>query len=175
MKRIIIAIAIVVAAFCGRAAVVDWSVSATSAEVDYTAYVFTSAINDNYASFNELIAGNIGTGKIVEIPGSRGKPATYRMASAVSSSSSELSSYLWVVLVSGSDASTYTYAMVNAASMIYDPNAQQTSPGALEISSSALTSSGTIGGTPSPAAPEPTSGLLLLLGMAGLALRRKQK
>ena len=65
---------------------------------------------------------------------------------------------------------TYKYDTMDISGVVYTPPA--TSPGTFEATAAAFTKSGTAGGGD---VPEPTSGLLLLVGGAMLALRRKQK
>ena len=79
---------------------------------------------------------------------------------------------LTFVIISGGIAEGSTYAVYSpvtlAAANVFDPPATGTQ---LTTSLSSLTSAGS--GT-FTAVPEPTSGLLMLLGMAGLALRRRR-
>lgn len=70
----------------------------------------------------------------------------------------------------------YTSGLVGGAAYLYTPPDQATSTLDLGTSASKFTTTGTIaksGG--GEGVPEPTSGLLLLVGGAMLALRRKQK
>ena len=81
---------------------------------------------------------------------------------------SSAADYAFMIVLGNTDAgSTFYYtAEIGTGDAQYVPPAPQ--PGTVgfyEVSSSTIASS---------AAPEPTSGLLLLLGMAGLALKRKQ-
>ena len=169
MKKLIIVAVAMCAAIVTNAAAVAWQVSsATADQKDYSVYVFASAVADKYDTFDALIANAVGSaGTIAEKSGRTGK--TYSMASALTAQSDDLTGTLYAVLVSGSDAKDYIYGTIDASSKIYYPDQQQASPGTLTFSTSALTSSGTIG-----AVPEPTSGLLMLLGIAGLALRRRR-
>ena len=79
----------------------------------------------------------------------------------------------YYVIVSASDATSYTYYKADMSAKVYDPNNQESSPGAFNsVSAATILSSGTSANF--AAVPEPTSGLLMLLGVAGLALRRRR-
>ena len=169
MKKLILAVCAVALATVVHAATVDWTLTGTATEENYTVMVFASAIENHYDTYAELAAGALSTQQIAGYT-SRGK-TTYRTDAKVSSESADLASKLYVVLVSDSSAKEYMYAEIDITGKTYNPAAQETSPGLVSLASSQITSAGTIG----EAVPEPTSGLLLLLGMAGLALRRKQK
>lgn len=82
------------------------------------------------------------------------------------------SSISYLILTEGTTSgSTFYYASnVDITGYTYEPPAGN--PGVLYIDTSAF-SSGTVG--QAGAVPEPTSGLLLLVGAGMLALRRKQK
>ena len=155
-------------AICTNAASADWSYTGTAAQNGYTVYAFTSAVAAQYDTFADLIASAAaGTGTIKEVGGRTG--VSYYTDSV---SLSNVSDTLYLVVVSGSDATEYKYGSVSTAGYTYNPDAQESSPGTLKVPMSAISSVGKIGGT-SPV-PEPTSGLLMLLGVAGLALRRKR-
>ena len=67
------------------------------------------------------------------------------------------------------DGSTYsTTGSIDASAYVFTP--PQSSPGDLTLTVDSFTTKG----APIGNAPEPTSGLLMLLGMAGLALKRKR-
>jgi hypothetical protein len=68
-------------------------------------------------------------------------------------------------IVNGKDY--YTTGLVGSSTYIYTPPDQVPATLELGTSAAAFATTGTI-------APEPTSGLLMLLGMAGLALKRKR-
>lgn len=166
MKRIMIAgVAVAISAFA-QAATVDWGYVGQSSEVGYSVYLYATAVEAKYTSFEALIADSFASGTVETKR--VGPNTTYKIANT-SAAANELGDVLYYVLVSGSDASTYTYGSSNISALKYDPGNMETSPGALGLTSSNFSSSGTIGSI-----PEPTSGLLLLLGVAGLALKRKR-
>ena len=62
---------------------------------------------------------------------------------------------------------TFIYDTMDVSGQVYTPPA--TSPGVFEAVNSNFTQAGTV-----VAAPEPTSGLLMLVGLGALALRRRK-
>lgn len=156
---------VALAAVCANAATVDWKYTGTAAEQGYTVYAFTSAVAAQYDTFDDLIASaSTYTGTVNPVSGRTG--TTYYTNPT---SLTGVSDTLYLVVVSGSSATEYKYGSVSTAGYTYNPDAQETSPGALNVLASAISNTGTIGSV-----PEPTSGLLLLLGVAGLALKRKR-
>ena len=174
MKKIIIALAAVAMTFCMNAASVSWNVTGSADTIGSTVYLLTS-ISDSYASVAELAANALSSAEIKKIS-ARVTGTGDKLASG--DSVTKTANYFFAI-VSGAEATSFTYVEATGmASKVYDPNAQESSPGAYASITAANILAGTsksFVGTPSPAAPEPTSGLLLLVGMAGLALRRKQK
>ncbi len=87
---------------------------------------------------------------------------------------SETSLYMVVLNGDLGAGTTYIADTMDISTLTYSPPA--TAPGTFEAVSSNFTGSGTIvAGGGGGDIPEPTSGLLLLVGGAMLALRRKQK
>ena len=93
--------------------------------------------------------------------------------------------YNWIVVMSGgsaiADGMTYystdaiSYATLNAAGAIAEGAATPSTYYIVDDTVNRLTgTSGTIGSGGGSSVPEPTSGLLVLLGVAGLALRRRR-
>ena len=115
-----------------------------------------------------MIANSVQVATVLE---TGGRTKVYATGKQSYVSTESIGDALYFAIISDSSATEYKYGTVSTSGLVYDPGAQQTSPGAMKISNASLTSVGSIG----QAVPEPTSGLLLLLGMAGLALRRKQK
>ena len=163
MKKILTIGVVALAAVCANAASVDWNYVGTAAEEGYTVYAFSSAVAAQYDTFADLIAKADSSTGTVEAHSGRTGTTYYTNPTSLAG----VSDTLYLVVVSGSSATEYKYGSVSTSGYTYDPNAQQTSPGTLAIPASAITRTGMI-------APEPTSGLLLLLGVAGLALKRKR-
>ena len=168
MKKLLTMVVVALAVVCARAASVDWNYVGSSDQEGYTVYAFSSAVATQYDTFADLIAnaGSV-TGTVAAHTGRTG--TTYYTDPT---SLAGVSDTLYLVVVSGSDATEYKYGSISTSGYTYDPDAQQTSPDTLSVPASAITSTGKIGGSSS--VPEPTSGLLMLLGVAGLALRRKR-
>ena len=78
----------------------------------------------------------------------------------------------YYVIVSSADATSYTYYKADMSALVYDPDNQESSSGTFNANAATMLSSGTSANF--AAVPEPTSGLLMLLGVAGLALRRRR-
>ena len=173
MKKIMIAVMAVAVAAFAKAATVDWGYTGQASEVNYTVYLYTSDVASSYETFDQLIANSFASGTVAT---KKVGPKTYYKIADNSVASSSLGNTLYYVLVSGSDATTYTYGSSDISSLIYDPNNQESSSGALALTTANFTGSGTIGGSDpvTPSVPEPTSGLLMLVGLGALALRRRR-
>ncbi len=171
MRKLLIVAA---AVFCGtivHAASINWQITgATSAQVGYSVYM-VSAISEAWTSGADVAAdaaklgaGTSGTiaksGRVYNIP------ETTASGAGITSSAS-----LYLVLVQSADAKNYTYiSMGDISGAVYEPPASATT--SFSTTSAALLA-GTAGTFSSSPVPEPTSGLLMLLGVAGLALRRR--
>ena len=184
MKKIMIAMSAVAIAFGLNAATVDWQIlissSATSYASGYTAYLVNASAWDNA----EISAATFSDSSIVldsttfDSGAGKGSNKTYTTLKADAATAGGRS----VSIASLAEASTLDvyYVILNTSS---DPNTyykwSDTLTGRAESGSEALGSNFSIAGSTINAAtwtavPEPTSGLLMLLGMAGLALRRKR-
>ena len=191
MKKLIIASIAVAVGFMANAATVDWQVWVTggtkvaNAYDGYTAYLvnasawdalteitadtFTSSVVLDSATFNAGSGKSTYTYKTLDKTG-----ATNARSVAVGSldEGSTLGVY-YVILNTNTDPDNY-YKIADTLTGHSD-SAEEALGSNTSIAQSTLSSASwtAVGGGSSPV-PEPTSGLLLVLGMAGLALRRKR-
>lgn len=168
MKKLTLMIGVIALAMGVQAAAVDWQVSGTAATENYNVYLLTS-IADSYESVADIANAALISGTIAK--NGRNYYATGNAVSDAITKDSMKEVY-WVI-VDGSGAPTsYNYVKTDMSAFVYDPDNQESSPGNFNSVTAAdmlAGSSGSFG-----AVPEPTSGLLVLLGMAGLALKRKR-
>ena len=168
MKKIMMVIAVALAVASAKAACVDWKVSGTSATNGYTVYLMTS-LSSSYASVADLAKDAVASGTIAK----SGK--TYFAGGTATDSAITTTSMAnaYYVIVESSSATSYTSYAVDMSSLVYNPDNQESSSGTFNsVNAATILSSGTSKNFQT--VPEPTSGLLMLLGMAGLALRRRR-
>ena len=174
MKKLMMAVAIVCAAAMAQASNVDWKLSGVGDYTGKNVYSFNTA--DQATVLAALAAGgdNIASkiagltvnknGAAATISGSGTRAFASTTATGVDAAKS-----LFFVIFDGAiaDGQKYAYsAGYDVSSKTYEEGQQ--SPGALTLTFAAAKTGEVIG------APEPTSGLLLLLGVGALALRRRR-
>ena len=188
MKKLMIALAAVAVAAVAQAASIQWGITANTwylsngtskAPAGTTVYLINAAswdaietaIKGGATSFTTADTGVLGVATTANAKG--------YIANTVATSDSLTAgtSYNFAYLVfDTTDTSDVKYfASASLAKAAYDTSTEaykevQT----VVFGSSQYGASGLSGGWQSAAVPEPTSGLLMLLGMAGLALRRKR-
>ena len=178
MKKIMFTL-LATCAICvtAQASAVDWQFttrSTSTAAVGGTAYLILGAAG-TYATVDDVIAASVDNASMVA-NGSKlvTNPQTWDTATGEVGSTASFS----IVLVD-SGATGYYVAATGLTGTYYDPTdaltqkptaISQTVSTAITASSMTSFSGGSGGGV-----PEPTSGLLLLVGAGMLALRRKQK
>lgn len=168
MKKIVVVAIAMVCAMTVKAACVDWKVSGTAGDVGKTVYLLTAA--DSYNSVDALAAASVASASIVSAGRGAYNTGDKTADSAAITTDSAKSMYFAIV---ADDGKSYNYVSADLSSYVYDPNNQETSPGkftSLSLATIASGSSQSIGGGN---VPEPTTGFLVLFGLAGLALKRK--
>ena len=181
MKKLIMFMAGIALAFAGQAASVDWNVLVAGQGATWSgnnAYVMAFSGSD-YAAVTKLLTVDgsdnmatdlgayalVGGGKTqFAVSNNRGSAKASGQSAGVTADGT----MFWVVFTDGSmDAGKAIQWTAATDISAYDYEAGSPSPGTFAINSFA--NSGTIAGV-----PEPTSGLLMLVGLAGLALRRRR-
>lgn len=186
MKKLIMAVAVVLAVAGAKAAAIDWGITGVTSSPDNTAAAGMLAYfvdGSQYDAFSALTgtdvtafladeANVIGSANTVLVKGSRGKPdsinATAKQGTFAASADA---SFFVVLLDTGSTATAKYYAYTEKGSVhIGDAGAD----GSYSFGDFTTATAANGGWTQLESVPEPTSGLLMLLGMAGLALRRRR-
>lgn len=182
MKKILLAFAAVAVATCSQAAAYKWKTAARGGAVNGpdtgavlasgTAYLFTASaaetvFNDwfggtSLGAMGALDSNSLSAGKIA------GKGTTFDY-----SSSSTLDAFFAITTTIGGKDYLYISSVASCTGVDVGSTTLQFKEAETSSLASKLASGG-YQGAGWYAVPEPTSGLLLLLGMAGLALRRKQ-
>ena len=195
MKKLMIAFAVVAAAALSQAAMVDWSFNSKNTIKKYsgadgasiTVYLLDTAGSGYAATVAGLANGSVTSANIASqgsyltsgVTGASG--AKVGKASGQATVASPGADYSLVFVYFDSAASKDYYYLSSAATgKSYDGSAEYpTGTTAIWMSSDYNTANwhevaSAPTPPPTPGVPEPTSGLLMLLGMAGLALRRKR-
>ena len=177
MKKIIIAAAVALMGIAVNAATVNWSVNAVQNSPDNTVgagwivQIFDSSVTYDYT---KAVSGDISawvSGTTVAAG------TTFRAAGTTTMDNGTSKSIYMVIYDATSIGSADNYIVSEVMTITANAAGSAVSSGfgsmiATTSQNKFLNSSWTA--VPSESVPEPTSGLLLFLGMAGLALRRKQ-
>jgi len=173
MKKLFMFVAVATLAFASQAMQLDWKYDAAKADVGKTVYVLLGATaQTEWESVSALESASVNHADIAK------KGTKYNATGSFNNDAvTKTSASVYYVIVSADGTSFDVTSVSDMKGSVYDPNNQESSPGQnTSLSSASITSSGnSFGGGGQGDIPEPTSGLLLLVGGAMLALRRKQK
>ena len=167
MKKLMIAAAIVCAAAMSQAASVDWQINTTPAEIGYNVYVILGdSAKTDWSDATAVLSASVDNGQIA----TAGRGAAAK-GTATDDSITKSSSFYYV-MVKADNSQFAVSSVYQGSNWVYDTTAEPP-----ESTKGWATWNATSGVTyhDFTAVPEPTSAMLLLLGVAGLALRRKQK
>lgn len=173
MKKIMIAALAMAVAVVANAASVDWAVTGSSAQNGYSVYLMSGDVVSSWESADAVKAAAIASGTIEKI-----SSRSYGAAGTATNDALTKSSNFYYIIVNA-DASQYAVSGAYAgADYVYDASATPPeTPPSLDptfAAKDATFSDWAKADTPTTDVPEPTSGLLLLVGAASLALRRRR-
>ena len=179
MRKLVLAIAIVSAAVMANAAAVDWTASqvfdawetaAQSKNVAASGWLGYVILEADYSTVTTAL-GTGDTSKLVDAAVGPVKTTTAKGQFTASTASGNVASgeqsFYLIVLNSGTLADVTGYAVSAKTTTTVDASLDTNITFGSMKDATQSTSAWT-------AVPEPTSGLLVLLGMAGLALKRKR-
>ncbi len=171
MKKVLMTLCAFALAFGAQAATVDWKVSGETAQLNYSVYLMVGeTATTSWASVSDVAAAAIGTGTLV-------KSGRKTVADGTTTDTALTKDGHFYYVVVTADKSSYAVSDLYAgADYVYDTAAAppEIAPSTFPVFAANTASYVAFGGGGGGGdIPEPTSAMLLLLGMAGLALRRK--
>ena len=172
MKKIMIAALAMAVAVVANAASVNWKVSGSSSQVGYTAYVMAGDVVSSWESLADVQAAAVASGTIT-----KGTRVNEAKGTATDAAITKSSNFYYIIV--NADASQYAVSGAYAGSdYVYDASAAppENPPSVSPVfaAKDAVFSDWAKADGPTTDVPEPTSGLLLLVGAAAMALRRRR-
>ena len=178
MKKIMIIAAVAFAAFCSHAATVTWSAANIQPDpTGNTSFEYLVYLVDNSAVAQSDMAGYLANGDTSYLSKSLANGVTAK--TSATANTAKLASTKSTDTYTAGDSATYYLVILNNSSLDDATYFQvsNTKSGTVTAAGALTMGFGTQANntwTAMAAVPEPTSGLLMLVGLAGLALRRKR-
>lgn len=172
MKKMMMLIAAALLTGFAQAAAVDWTASGLSDYKNQSFYLFNASSSSDVLAALAAVDGSTAA-TLAGMSVASGTVSSKGKASATGVTISGDSVFALVLAGEIADGVAYKTITENVSAMSYTPPA--TSPGNFSSTLATAGISGTMSAGGGGDVPEPTSGLLLLVGGAMLALRRKQK
>lgn len=194
MKKLFVSLAAVGLAVASQAANLDWRFNATEDDVGQTVYLMLgSEAVQEWENLDAVKSASLDSGAV-----SKNGRVFFASGIAASEKITSESASVYYVVVSADGNSFGVTSVSDMTGSVYDPQQQQGTPGQnTSLSNTSITKSGIAwgtggGGDPDPGpgpvdpdpptpgpggdgdVPEPTSGILLMIGGAALALRRRR-
>ena len=178
MKKLIIAAAMVCAAAFAQAATVNWSISNVKADgggaptAGWAVMAFYTEVGAGSAAIESAIASKTAGSLAFEsttlaVSLSKGKVNAHDATAAGITDTSKNYDFYFVVFNNADATKATQYTVASALDLAYSSMDSK-------FKGSGNFSGASWSDVPAPVIPEPTTGLLVLLGVAGLALRRKR-
>ena len=171
MKKLIIATAITISAMIVNAASFDWKLQTGADYSGMKVYALTGTTAASVLTACKSTTEKDWTDTFSGFTASTASGTNARAGASGTATGVAVNDNLVFVIIDGSVAAGSKYWVVNDYKITgntYEPPATGTT-GTIVLSTQGTAGSGTF-----TAVPEPTSGLMLLLGVAGLALKRKR-
>ena len=170
MKKLIIGAVAFGFAVAAQAAQMKWSYTGTAAQEGYTVYAILGATVDTSTWKSAADIANIGSGEVTK---KVSKTTTYVASGTAVSDAMTYSSSIIFAMVSA-DGKQYALTEAVAPGDTYIQDGMDSSKSTFKPSGFGAFKDFASSPTPPDPIPEPTSAMLLVLGMAGLALKRKR-
>ena len=199
MNKLFMAIAVGGLAIAGHAATLDWRYTGVETDVGKTVYVLLGAeAQQQWENADALSAAAVSSGAVAK----SGRSNYWATGKFENDAVTKTSADVYYVIVDADGKAFSVTSVSDMTGSVYDPANQESSPGQnTSLGSGNITKSGIAWGTgggddpgpgpddppgpgpdnpPTPGpggdgdVPEPTSGLLLMIGGAALALRRRR-
>ena len=167
MNKLFVFLALALACAGMNAACVDWQISGDAATKDNKVYL-VGALSDAWTSVADIAASSTAFGSGTSGTIAKQGRTYYANGTLISDSVTKTSGDVYVIIVSGDDAKSYTYTKVDWSGLTYE--GEETPSGNYLANANDLINNGTT----VEFVPEPTSAMLMLVGLAGLALRRRR-